>query len=246
VNHPSQATGAARYNNIRHTVVIVDRDENARQVIAPFSEKDFYLAEFRGRTIAVTLPAESPPALATLAAVLAELAANATRVVLIASEAHAFASLRDTPVLDANAPRLEGAVWHALRASRRVGVCVPDADAFARASGRIALRLGVTKLVWIDPDGALLDGAGRRLSFVDLSELRSLLRQAPPGDDRRSAILREIEAVLGAGLAAVNLCSLEGLADELFTYAGSGTLFSRERYVEVRRLGVDDFDAGTT
>jgi N-acetylglutamate synthase-like GNAT family acetyltransferase len=33
------------------------------------------------------------------------------------------------------------------------------------------------------------------------------------------------------------------LADELFTYAGSGTLLTPERYVEVRRLGVDDFDA---
>jgi amino-acid N-acetyltransferase len=44
-------------------------------------------------------------------------------------------------------------------------------------------------------------------------------------------------------LPAVNLCSLDGLADELFTYAGSGTLFSRERYVAVRRLGIDDFDA---
>jgi amino-acid N-acetyltransferase len=217
--------------------------ETAGQVIAPFSEKGFYLAEFRGRTIAVTLPAASLPALAPLEAVLVQLVANATRVVLIASDPRAFASLRDTSFLAADAPRLEGAVWHALRVSRRVGVCVADADDFARASGRIALRLGVTKLVWIDPDGALLDGSGRRLSFVDLGELRSLLQRAPRGVGRRNAMLREIEAVLSAGLPAVNLCSLPGLADELFTYAGSGTLFSRERYVEVRRLGIDDFDA---
>jgi len=36
---------------------------------------------------------------------------------------------------------------------------------------------------------------------------------------------------------------MAGLADELFTYAGSGTRFSRERYVDVRRLGIDDYDA---
>jgi len=48
---------------------------------------------------------------------------------------------------------------------------------------------------------------------------------------------------LRAGVPAVNVCSLEALDDELFTYAGSGTLFTRERYVEVRDLGIDDFDA---
>jgi N-acetylglutamate synthase-like GNAT family acetyltransferase len=41
----------------------------------------------------------------------------------------------------------------------------------------------------------------------------------------------------------VNLCTAESVADELFTYAGSGTLFTRERYIHVRRLGIDDFDA---
>ena len=39
------------------------------------------------------------------------------------------------------------------------------------------------------------------------------------------------------------MCSAEGLGEELFTYAGSGTLFTRERYVAVRRLGLDDYDA---
>jgi amino-acid N-acetyltransferase len=58
----------------------------------------------------------------------------------------------------------------------------------------------------------------------------------------RIGLLREIERALDAGVAAVNLSTLEGLADELFTYAGSGTLFSRKRYVEVRPLGLDDYD----
>jgi amino-acid N-acetyltransferase len=218
-------------------------DAKSGQPIEPFSEKGFYLAEFRGRTLAVAVPADELNAPASLEAVLKELEANATRVVLISTEARAFESILGTPFLAADEPRLEGAVWHGLRASRRVGVCVDDAAGFARAAGQIALRLGVTKLVWIDGDGLLLDREGRRLSFVDLDELRLLLREAPTGDLRRTALLREIEAVLSAGLPAVNLCSLAGLADELFTYAGSGTLFSRDRYVVVRRLGIDDFDA---
>jgi amino-acid N-acetyltransferase len=221
----------------------MDPEERSGQRTAPFSEKGFYLAEFRGRTIAVAVPPDARHALAPLEDVLAELEANATRVVLIASEARAFESLLHSAFLSGDTPRLEGSVWHGLRASRRVGVCVEDGKDFARACGRIALRLGVTKLVWIDCDGALLDRAGRRLSFVDLDELRRVLQESPPGDARRTAMLREIEAVLTAGLPAVNLCSPAGLADELFTYAGSGTLFSRERYVVVRRLGIDDFDA---
>ena len=211
---------------------------------APFSEKGFYLAEFRGRTLALAAPAEQLRAPAPLVAVLEELEANATPVVLISSEPRVFETLLGTPFLSADAPRLEGAVWRGLRASRRVGICVKEADSFARASGRIAVRLGVKKLVWIDGAGALLDREGRRLSFVDLDELRAILRDEPlRGDTRRSGMLREIEAVLTAGLPAVNLCSLTGLSDELFTYAGSGTLFSRERYVVVRHLGIDDFDA---
>jgi len=214
------------------------------QPVAPFSEKDFYLAEFRGWTVALAASAEQLRSPAPLAVVLEELEANPTRVVLISSEPQVFETLQGTPYLSADAPRLEGAVWRALRASPRVGICVEGAESFARASGRIAVRLGVKKLVCIDEAGALLDREGRRLSFVDLDQLRAILRDAPPGGDtRRRCLLQEIEAVLTAGLPAVNLCSLADLADELFTYAGSGTLFSRERYVAVRRLGIDDFDA---
>jgi amino-acid N-acetyltransferase len=209
-----------------------------------FSEKAFYLAEFRGRTLAVAAPAEQLRAPAALTAVLEELAANATRVVLISDEERVFETLLGTPFVPAGAKRLEGEVWRGLRASGRVGICVKEPDSFALASGRIAVRLGVKKLVWVDGAGALLDRRGRRLSFVDLDELRAILRDGPPrGDARFGAMLREIETVLTAGLPAVNLCSATGLADELFTYAGSGTLFTRERYMVVRHLGIDDFDA---
>jgi amino-acid N-acetyltransferase len=74
---------------------------------------------------------------------------------------------------------------------------------------------------------------------VHQGELRELAPEASP----RGALWREVAAALDAGIGAVNVCTLEGLEDELFTYAGSGTLFTRERYVEVRRLGIDDFDA---
>src|SRR5690606_17236720 len=59
----------------------------------------------------------------------------------------------------------------------------------------------------------------------------------------RRALLRQIDAMVSAGVPAVNVCDPEGLDQELFTYAGSGTLFTRKRYVVVRDLGLDDFDA---
>ena len=96
----------------------------------------------------------------------------------------------------------------------------------------------------VDEAGGLLRADASRCSFVDLEELRRLLRnRASLENAARLALLREIEMALSAGVGAVNLSTLEGLADELFTYAGSGTLFTRERYVIVRRLGADDYDA---
>jgi amino-acid N-acetyltransferase len=107
----------------------------------------------------------------------------------------------------------------------------------------VAVRLGLSKLVWIDPAGGLSRPDGTRDSFVDRDELRQIVRAGPAGEGgARIGLLREVERALDAGVAAVNLSTLAGLADELFTYAGSGTLFSRQRYVEVRPLGLDDYD----
>jgi N-acetylglutamate synthase-like GNAT family acetyltransferase len=218
-------------------------DSQRLQKIAPFSEKGFYLAEFRGRTLIVAVPLDQLGDPALLESALAELAANATRIVLVASGPEVFEALPDTKVLPVDAPRLEGRVWHGLRAAGRVGVEIVDAKTFASETAAIALRLGVSKLIWIDRAGGLRDRDGERLSFVHRDELRAYLAGPPDPEDRRLELLRETEKALDAGLHAVNLCSAAGLGDELFSYAGSGTLFTLERYVEVRRLGIDDYDA---
>src|SRR5262249_20504262 len=46
---------------------------------------------------------------------------------------------------------------------------------------------------------------------------------------------------LEGGVASVTLCPLPGLARELFTYEGCGTLFTLTDYCSVERLGIDDF-----
>lgn len=211
---------------------------------APFSEKEFYRREFRGRAVAFAVPAAEIRDLEPLRAVAQELMENGTRVIVLSTERATLESLLGPRVLSAAAPRLEGHVWRRLREGAALGLLVAGSLAFAPACRAIALRLGLTKLVWLDRDGGVTAAGGGRLSFVHLAELRELLAAGAASlGPRRLALLREVEAMLSEGLPAVNVCSAEGLADELFTYAGSGTLFTRERYIVVRRLGLDDFDA---
>jgi N-acetylglutamate synthase-like GNAT family acetyltransferase len=214
-----------------------------RPSVESFSEKGFYLAEFRGRTLAIAARASDLARPAPLRVLLHELAANGTRVALLTSERSAAEALVGGKAIEAGAPRFEGAVWRALSRAPHVGVLAPDGSGFARACREVALRLGLAKVMLVDPAGGLCKADGQRSSFVDLEELRRWLReQGPAAEADRVALLREIEMALSAGVGAINLCTLEGLADELFTYAGSGTLFTRERYVVVRRLGLDDYD----
>jgi N-acetylglutamate synthase-like GNAT family acetyltransferase len=208
----------------------------------PFTEKSFYLGEFRDRTLAIALTTSPRHDHAHLEQVLKELEANPTDVVLLGADPEQLGRLVAPPLLE-QGEGLEGAVWRGLRRRSRVGIAIdPKAELPVAVCG-IALRLGVPKLVWLDPAGGL--GRGRqRHSFVDLPELTGMLARGIPGESAaRVALLRQIEVALRAGLAAVNLCASEGLGDELFTYAGSGTLFTCEGYVAVRRLGIDDFDA---
>ena len=182
---------------------------------------------------------------AKLAEVVEELARNETNVVLLSTERSALEPLVGGHVLSMATHRLEGTVWRSLRGSFRLGLVVAGSLAFAPACREATVRLGISKLVWIDRDGGIVRANGERVSFVHLDELREILAAGAPRNERRAALLREVEAMLVAGVPAVNVCTLEGLPDELFTYAGSGTLFTEQRYVVVRKLGLDDFDAAS-
>src|SRR4030095_15664117 len=142
--------------------------------------------------------------------------------------------------------------WRAQRQVSRLGLLLGGRRPFTAQCRELALRLGFFKLVWIHPQGGLRSqgglrapGGGERLSFVHQDELRHLLAQGRRAGRERLALLREVDRLLSGGLAAVNVCTLEGLAEELFTYSGSGTLFTRKRYIAVRALGPDHFHAAT-
>jgi len=212
---------------------------------ALFSEREFYLREFRGRTLAIAVPAGEGAAFARIRPVLDDLEAGGSQVLLLSPDAAALGEHVTARVISAQQPHLGAEVWRRLREHPRLGIVVSSGDRFVAASRRLAVELGVFKLVWIDRRGGLRGATGNRYSFLHLDELQSLLEGKGSGlaNTDRLEFWREVATMLEAGLPAVNVCSPGGLAEELFSYAGSGTLFTRARYMSVRRLGIDDFDA---
>jgi amino-acid N-acetyltransferase len=116
-------------------------------------------------------------------------------------------------------------------------------SSFISCVQQLAVRLKVYRLILLDRTGGVSTG-GNRLSFMNGPVLGELLR---PGEaewaglgDRR-LLLQTVRAVLEGGVSSVSLCPINGLARELFTYEGSGTLFTLTDYCRVERLGIDDF-----
>lgn len=219
--------------------------------VAPpgFSERDFYLAEFRGRTLAIVLPQAKPEDLAPLDAVLARLASNRTRVLVLSKDPASLERVTALQVAGASDLGWPGRLWRELQRRSCVGILVSPDEPLASACRRIALRLRLAKVLWIDPAGPLVDVQGERISWLDLAAVGALLDAPLPGkggavlsDDRR-LLLEEIRRMIEAGLPAVNLCSFDGIDADLFTFEGSGTFFARDRYLEVRHLALDELDA---
>ncbi len=221
-----------------------------------FSEREFYLSEFRGRTLGIALAEFPSGSFDGLGSVIAELAKNGTRCVVVSPIRELLEAVVSTVIVPERETGWVGGLWRNLRDEMSVGLwVVPETSesggapkTFAASCGAIVSELRLAKLVWIDGRGSLRDASGQRISLLDHSDLsgsgetsRAMALDSPADKE----LVGEIRDLLEGGIASVNICSLAGLADELFTYAGSGTLLTRNRYLEVRRLGVDDFDAAT-
>jgi N-acetylglutamate synthase-like GNAT family acetyltransferase len=255
----------------------------ARASAPIFTEKEFYLDEFRGRTLLFAVHHDgAPEPLRAVGEVARDLLANDTRVLILLGgpAARGRAALRAisrglaSPRSDAAAlPRPQAAgdppvltwrdadrastsaipetlllnVWRILRAGPLLVLCCEDCvpERLADFAQQLGARLRVHKLVIVDRAGGVQPpGSSGPLSFMDEGVTEALLRQGEAefaGLAARRPLLHAIRRGLVAGITSVNLCPLDGLARELFTYEGSGTLFTREDYCRVARLGVDDF-----
>lgn len=206
-----------------------------------FSEESFYLREFSGRTLALAIPDESSATNPELHRIVRRLVDNGTRCVLVLARAVSPDSAWPGAVsLSIDSPRLPGEVWRAAR--EKSVVVIRAVDDLPTATLQVATRLGLFKVVVLNDVGGIQDSEGERRSFVHGSDVADL-RDQIQADDPLAHVLADVEALIVAGVPNVNICTVAGLNDELFTYAGSGTLFTRDRYVHVRRFGIEDFDA---
>jgi amino-acid N-acetyltransferase len=261
----------------------------ARQAAAEgpkFDEKEFYLDEFRGRTLLFSIPAaelKSDDAYASLAAITRDLLCNDTRVIVLVSapqgrpdqllrrfqrrlgglvfreetvrlfrdrrvRADAFAQVDAQAFDDPEATAgLLGQMWSRLRGGPLLvgliaGVSHPEATMFAQRTGA---RLRVHKLVFVEPEGGVTGADRKQISFMDETMLEAVLNAGEAewaGLAGRRSTFEAVRDALVGGVSSVNVCTLAGLARELFTYTGSGSLFTLQDYCTVQPLGIDDFE----
>jgi N-acetylglutamate synthase-like GNAT family acetyltransferase len=136
-------------------------------------------------------------------------------------------------------------IWRLLRDDGRAVIRVgpDDQGILADFAQRLAGRLGARKLVLVDREGGISNETGL-VSFMDGAMLEELLRRGEAewvGVGHRRPVLEAIRNALHGGVESVNLCDLDGVGRELFTYEGAGTLFTLADYCRVERLRVDEF-----
>lgn len=253
-----------------------------------FGEKEFYLDEFRGRTLVFALPlseftgAEHYDA---LGAIVRELLRNDTRILLLfggtrrmsgeqllrrlqrrlgprlfredvlplfpqmrgqRGRTAPFARISAETLADAGtAIAIMSQVWNILRGGPLFVGAVEDEAALFQVAGTLAQRFGVHKLVLVEATGGICAADARALSFMDEPMLAAVQHEGEAewaGLAHRRETLEVARTALNGGVGSVNLCTLAGLARELFTYEGSGTLFTLADYCRVERLRIDDFE----
>jgi amino-acid N-acetyltransferase len=230
-------------------------------------EKDFFLDEFHDTSFLFALHAadlSTEADVQELVEVFSALLTNETRVLLMIDAGdnplnrHGLEMLTDrlsrqlnhcaSPIdlsQKMNVNMCLSKIWSVLRAYPLfVGLWSSRApSSFISCVQQLAVRLKVYKLIFLDPAGGVCIG-GNRVSFMNGPVLGELLRHgeaewAGLGDRRR--LLETVRAALEGGVCSVSLCPITGLARELFTYEGRGTLFTLTDYCRIERLGIDDF-----
>jgi N-acetylglutamate synthase-like GNAT family acetyltransferase len=133
-------------------------------------------------------------------------------------------------------------IWRALSAG---SIVVAAADTkkpadFTVFAQELASRLRVFKLILLDRQGGLTGSGGERMSFIELGRIGTAMRKQRTA--RRRAELRAVARALSDGVGSVNLVSPRGVYDELFSFVGTGTLFTERQYGFVRPISIDDFE----
>jgi amino-acid N-acetyltransferase len=214
--------------------------------VIPEAERAFFVEEFRGVTIVVSLPVLTDEAVAAVGRVVTGFAPGDTRFVLVVDtveDAERLTRELATPAAVVTSPSVwedagMAGLWLTVADEDRV-VVIANPDGVAETAGFLAAGLRASKVVLTDPGGGWGDPPR---SFADLEVLRLGLL----GELTRRGIgnlLPAAEAALRGGAYSVNLCRAEDLELELFTFDGAGTLLTLGGYVRLAKLRVDDLRA---
>lgn len=230
------------------------------------AEQDFYLKEFRGKSLLFALRANdiiAPRDRGVVHKVLGALVLNETRAVLLVETNASGAERRAIDILHARMSQVLNSMAAPVTLLPEAGedrMCLRILETLRTApvflglwpaqagrpalqgAQRLATRLKVYKLVLLDSQGGLT-ASGEPLSFLNGSNLEELqARGASSGmPQARRLQLETARLALEGGVASVSLCSPVNLAKELFTYEGCGTFFTRTDYCQAERLALDDF-----
>jgi N-acetylglutamate synthase-like GNAT family acetyltransferase len=238
-------------------------DELAAGGAALFDEKSFYLEEFYGKSLLFALIPPSGERLGelnSLVRTLRELRRHQARCIVIVSADTLWRMMRrlgrlapkaEPPVFNPSAglrsrpyppDSAVARIWRALSAG---SIVVGAADTnkptdFTVFAQELASRLRVFKLILLDRQGGLTGRDGGRLSFVELGRIGRAVRKERSA--RRRATLRAVARALGDGVGSVNLAAPRDVYEELFSFIGTGTLFTERQYGFVRPISIDDFE----
>ncbi|MBF0109422.1 MAG: GNAT family N-acetyltransferase [Magnetococcales bacterium] len=224
-----------------------------------YSEKEFFLDVFRGRTLCFALvDHEATDAFPSFTACLEELSAAEVRSVVFV-----IAASRGQELLERFLAQGQDLRWQRIEAGQ-----LPDIppDLWKRKSGifpvaihasdladfldrivQLARRWRISRMMLLERHGGLKDGQGRLVNFINFGKLSELTAHSRMAfHPLLELLLPVIQGLLSHGVAAVGLCRMEEVQRELFTYEGSGTFFSCRHYCEVRLLVWDDFSQVAT
>ncbi len=230
------------------------------------AEKDFYLKEFRGKSLLFVLRAKditAPRDRDVVREVLCALVLNETRAILLVETSKSIAERRTIEILHTQLSKVLNSIsapitllpetdedhlcLHILETLRAVPVFIGLWPAQARlpalqGAQQLSNRLKVYKLVLLDRQGGLTV-RGEPLSFLNGSNLEELQSRGASSDtpQERRLQLETARLALEGGVASVSLCTPASLAKELFTYEGCGTFFTLTDYCQAERLALDDF-----
>ena len=239
-------------------------DESAAGGAALFDEKSFYLEEFYGKSLLFALIPPSGERLGELDSLVRTLRELAPQSGAMhrdrlgrrarADDAPARAGSRPGPSLRSSIPAraCARAPIRPTRRWRKSGARsardrswwrrpIPASRPISPSSPQeLASRLRVFKLILLDRQGGLTGSDGERMSFVELGRIARAVRKQRTA--RRRAELRAVARALRDGVGSVNLVAPREVYDELFSFIGTGTLFTERQYGFVRPISIDDFE----